>query len=145
MGRVTILDKREIAARLRALPDDMYAEIRKWEEDGLFIEPSVWDEADYSQIHNVVFGCFPADYMNSGDYKELHNGLADLIKPELECDREGLLALADEYEEKANKAAEEYENATWPFYKAGMFMAYELAYSDAASRIRELCGVVDDE
>lgn len=71
--------RREVAARLRALPIDTYAAINEWEKGGLFIDANLSDEADYSQIHNAVFGCFPAEYMHPGDYKELHERLADLI------------------------------------------------------------------
>lgn len=48
----------------------------------MFIEPSRADEADYSQIHKVLFGCLPADLMHPCDYEELHARLADLIEPE---------------------------------------------------------------
>lgn len=44
-----------------------------------FIDAYIGDEADYRQIHNTVFGCFPAEYMHPGDYEELHERLADLI------------------------------------------------------------------
>lgn len=72
-------ERREVARRLRALPIDTYAAINEWEKGGLFIDENLSDEADYSQIHNAVFGCFPAEYMHPGDYKELHERLADLI------------------------------------------------------------------
>ena len=71
--------RREVAQKLRGLPIDMYDTIAEWEEDGFFIDKNISDEADYSQIHNAVFGCFPADYMRPGDYEELHERLADLI------------------------------------------------------------------
>lgn len=45
----------------------------------MFMAASLCDEADYSQIHNAVFGCFPAEHMHLGDHGELHNRLADLI------------------------------------------------------------------
>ena len=57
----------------------MYSTIYEWEKDGLFINNSVSDEGDYSQIHDAVFGYFPAEYMHPGDYEELHERLADLI------------------------------------------------------------------
>ena len=82
-------ERREVAARLRALPLDTYAAIREWEKDGLFIDASLSDEADYSQIHNAVLGCFPAEYMNPGDHEELHDRLADLIDPTCEMDDAG--------------------------------------------------------
>lgn len=71
--------RREVAKRLRELPTDMYEAIAEWEKNGLFIDKNISDEADYSQIHNAVFGCFPAEHMNLGDYEELHERLADLI------------------------------------------------------------------
>ena len=77
-------ERRDIAARLRALPIDTYAVRKEWEEGGLFIDANLGDEADYSQIHNAVFGCFPAEYMHAGDYEELHERLADLIDPTCE-------------------------------------------------------------
>ena len=72
-------ERREVAARLRELPSDTYAARKEWEKDGLFIDASLRDEADYSQIHNAVLGCFPAEHMHPGDYEELHERLADLI------------------------------------------------------------------
>lgn len=78
---VTDEERREVARRLRELPIDMPNEIGKWEDGGLFIDPSIYDEADYSQIHNVLFDCFPAEHMHPCDYDELHTRLADLIDP----------------------------------------------------------------
>lgn len=72
-------ERREVAARLRELPSDTYAAIKEWVQGGLFIDASIGDEADYSQIRNAVFGCFPAEHMHPGDYEELHERLADLI------------------------------------------------------------------
>ena len=76
---ITDEERREVAQKLRGLPIDMYSTIDEWEKDGLFINNSVCDEGDYSQIHDAVFGYFPAEYMHSGDYEELHERLADLI------------------------------------------------------------------
>lgn len=76
---ITDNERREVARKLRGLPIDMYSTIDEWEKDGLFINNSVSDEGDYSQIHDAVFGCFPAEYMHPGDYEELHERLADLI------------------------------------------------------------------
>lgn len=72
-------ERREVAAKLRKLPSDPCADIKKWQAGGLFIDMNLSDEADYSQIHNAVCGCFPAEYMHPGDYEELHERLADLI------------------------------------------------------------------
>lgn len=76
---ITDDERREVAQKLRGLPIDMYSTIDEWEKDGLFINNSVSDEGDYSQIHDAVFGYFPAEYMHPGDYEELHERLADLI------------------------------------------------------------------
>lgn len=76
---ITDDERREVAQKLRCLPIDMYSTIDEWEKDGLFINSSVSDEGDYSQIHDAVFGYFPAEYMHPGDYEELHERLADLI------------------------------------------------------------------
>lgn len=76
---ITDDERREVARKLRGLPIDMYSTIDEWEKDGLFINNSVSDEGDYSQIHDAVFGYFPAEYMHPGDYEELHERLADLI------------------------------------------------------------------
>ena len=75
-------ERRKVAARLRELHSDTYAASKEWEKDGLFIDASLSDEADYSQIHNVVLGCFPAEHMHPGDYEELHECLANLIEPQ---------------------------------------------------------------
>lgn len=72
-------ERREVAEKLRALPIDVYAAIEEWEVGGLFIDESIGDEADYSQIHGVVLGCFPAEHMHPIDYKEIHERLAALI------------------------------------------------------------------
>lgn len=72
-------ERREVAARLRALPIGIYAAFKEWGRDGLFVDANIYDEADYGQIHNAVFGCFPAEHMHPGDYEELHERLADLI------------------------------------------------------------------
>jgi hypothetical protein len=77
-------ERRDVAARMRKLPSDIYPAIKEWAKDGLFVDANLSDEADYSQIHNAVLGCFPAEYMHPGDYKELHDRLADLIEPEPE-------------------------------------------------------------
>ena len=72
-------ERREGAARLRELSSDTYAASKEWGEGWLFIDASLSDEADYSQIHNAVLGCFPSEHMHPGDYEELHERLADLI------------------------------------------------------------------
>lgn len=72
-------ERRKVAARLRALPIDTYAANKELKKDGLFIDASLSDEVDYSQIYDVVLGCFPAEHMHPGDYEELHERLADFI------------------------------------------------------------------
>lgn len=76
---ITDDERREVAEMLRELPSDTYDAIKEWVEGGIFIDASIGDEADYSQIHNAIFGCFPAEHMHPGDYEELHERLADLI------------------------------------------------------------------
>lgn len=82
-------ERTEVARKLRALPDDVYAALDEWEREGLIIETNRSDEADYSQIHNALFGCFPPDSMHPCDYEELHNRLADLIDPVCEIEDAG--------------------------------------------------------
>lgn len=74
-------ERREVARRLRELPTSVGEAIAELESEGLFIEADLHDEADYSQIHNVVLGCFPAEHMHPCDYEELHERLADIIDP----------------------------------------------------------------
>ncbi len=74
-------ERREVAEKLRNLPSDPCADIKKWQADGIFIDANLSDEADYSQIYNAVIGTFPAEYAHHGDYEELHERLADLIEP----------------------------------------------------------------
>lgn len=78
---VTDKERQEVAARLRALPTNTCAAVKEWEKEGLFIGESPSDEADYSQIHDAVTGCFPSEPMDMTDYKELHERLAYLIEP----------------------------------------------------------------
>lgn len=72
-------ERREVAERLRALSIDTYAANKELKKGGIFIDASLSDEVDYSQIYDVVLGCFPAEHMHPGDYEELHERLADLI------------------------------------------------------------------
>ena len=73
-------ERREVAAKLRELPIDMYDVEERWEAEGLGTD--CHDQTDYSLIHNVLFGCLPAEHMHPCDYDELHHRLADLIEPE---------------------------------------------------------------
>ena len=86
-------ERKGVARRLRVLPNDVYAALGEWEREGLIIEANSSDEADYSQIHNALFGCFPPDAMHPCDYEELHNRLADLIDPVCEP----VVELEDDY------------------------------------------------
>lgn len=73
-------ERREVAARLRSLPIDVYGELKEWHSYG--IDVVCQDQADYYQLHDVFMGCFPADNMHPCDYEEFHDRLADLIDPE---------------------------------------------------------------
>lgn len=73
-------ERREVAAKLRELPIDMYEVKELWEMKGL--DTCCKDQTDYYLIHFALFGCFPADHMHPCDYEELHARLADLIEPE---------------------------------------------------------------
>lgn len=81
MSKPINAERKEMARKLRALPSDVYAALGEWEREGLIIEANRSDEADYSQIHDALFGYFPPDVMHPCDYEELHNRLADLIDP----------------------------------------------------------------
>lgn len=73
-------ERRDMARKLRELPIDMYEVEEKWESEGL--NTDCHDQTDYYLIYFVLFGCFPAEHMNMGDYEELHDRLADLIEPQ---------------------------------------------------------------
>lgn len=92
-------ERREVARRLRGLNGNMRHVRRVYEAEGLSIFCE--DQADYYQICDAVAGYLPAEHMHPCDYEELHERLADLIEPS--CDREALLALADEMEQKADE------------------------------------------
>lgn len=78
--RPTNEERREVAAKLRELPIDMYEVKERWEPKGL--DTCCEEQTDYYLIHFALFGCFPADNMHLCDYEELHDRLADLIEPE---------------------------------------------------------------
>lgn len=75
-------ERREVAARLRELPTDVYEVDEQWKQDGVDVE--CHDQTDYYMIHRALLGCLPADHMHPCDYEELHARLADLIEPELD-------------------------------------------------------------
>ena len=73
-------ERRKVAKLLRELPIDMYEVEERWEAEGLGTD--CHDQTDYFLIHNVLFGCLPAEHMHPCDYEDLHCRLADLIEPE---------------------------------------------------------------
>ena len=102
-------ERREVAERLRELNGNVSHVRRVYEDEGFSILCD--DQADYYQICHAVAGYLPAEHMHPCDYEELHARLADLIDPDTttdtaktptdttKCDRDALLALADEMEE----------------------------------------------
>lgn len=122
-------ERREVAARLRELPIDMYEVEERWEAEGLGTD--CHDQTDYFLIHNVLFGCLPAEHMHPCDYEELHARLADLIEPTVEtCEAD----LTDVIE--ARVAVREYECS-----KCGMswetVWAYDFSYCPYCGRMIE--------
>ena len=85
-------ERRLVAERLRGLNGNVSHVRRVYEDEGFSILCD--DQADYYQICHAVAGYLPAEHMHPCDYEELHARLADLIEPS--CDREALLALAEE-------------------------------------------------
>ena len=133
-------ERREVAERLRGLNGDVSHVRRVYEAEGLSIFCD--DQADYYQICETVAGYLPAEHMHPCDYEELHSRLADLIEPgdmshgcrdTVACDRDALLALAEEMQGYADVAA---SGDGFPYVNAGSLWSY-------ADRIREACGVVD--
>lgn len=122
-------ERREVAARLRELPIDMYEVEERWEAEGLGTD--CHDQTDYFLIHNVLFGCLPAEHMHPCDYEELHARLADLIEPTVEtCEAD----LTDVIE--ARVAVREYECS-----KCGMswetVWAYDFTFCPYCGRMIE--------
>lgn len=75
---VTDKQRREVAARIKALPDDMYSKSLELLNDGI-LDLRAQDTADYYEIYYALFGAFPADNQHPNDFRELHKLLADLI------------------------------------------------------------------
>lgn len=75
-------ERREIAAKLRELPTDVYEVEGLWRSKGL--DTDCHDQTDYYLVHHALLGCFPAEHMHPCDYEELHARLAELIEPEPE-------------------------------------------------------------
>lgn len=130
-------ERRRVAERLRGLNGNASRVRRAYEAEGISIFCD--DQADYYQICNAIAGYLPAEHMHPCDYEELHARLADLIDPDTttdttktpelttKCDRDALLALADEM-----------ENDTW--YETGFDHLIAVRF---ARRIREALGVTD--
>lgn len=120
-------ERRRVSERLRGLNGNASRVRRAYEVEGISIVCD--DQADYYQICNAIAGYLPAEHMHPCDYDELHLRLADLIEPS--CDRDALLALADELEtQQANKGIRQI----CPYMQPG----------EAARRIREACGEAVD-
>lgn len=75
---MTDKQRREVAARIKALPDDMYSRSLELLNDGI-LDLRAQDTADYYEIYYALFGAFPADNQHPNDFRELHKRLADLI------------------------------------------------------------------
>ena len=107
-------ERREVARRLRSFvtDDSVYADVdacRVLHSIGLY----------YKDIDRIYFSGFDVAR------------LADLIEPS--CDRDALLALAEEMQGHADGAA---SGDGFPYVNAGSLWSY-------ADRIRELCGEAD--
>lgn len=76
-------ERREVAARIKALPDDMYTRSLELLNDGI-LDLRAQDTADYYEIYYALFGAFPANNQHLNDFEELHKRLADLIDPTCE-------------------------------------------------------------
>lgn len=116
-------ERRRVAAELRGLNGNVSHVRRVYEDEGFSIFCD--DQADYYQICHAVAGYLPAEHMHPCDYEELHARLADLIEPS--CDRDALLALADEMDHTDSEVG--WTDDAMPHF---------------ARRIREALGVSDD-
>ena len=114
---VTDDERREVAERLRGISRD----VKFWEG----VDP----------LHYVKKGVF-GDVDRHGP-NETIDRLADLIEPT--CDRDALLALADEIEYGASSDDGEYHDLP-----ATMVAAVARKQMEYARRIREALGVSDD-
>ena len=125
MARVTDDERRRVAAALRE-----YAsfDCEDEDEEGCLVDCTDWGE----RVLNLL-GC--------GDTEgECYAALADLIEPS--CDRDALLALADELDSSASMLLK--QNDLDPNRKRrGMRRAPALSLMAASGRIREACGMVD--
>ena len=82
-----------------------------------------------NMLREVIF----SDVCSGADYSEMFQRLADLIEPS--CDRDELMALADELEDKAQFARASTKHAV-------IYAGYAREYESFARRIREACGEV---
>ena len=128
MGRVTDNERREVAERLRSFvtDDSVYADVdacRVLHSIGLY----------YKDIDRIYFSGFDvarlADLIEPGDMSQ---GRRDIVA----CDREALLALADEIEYGASSDDGEYHDLP-----ATMVAAVARKQMEYARRIREALGV----
>ena len=117
-------ERRRVAAELRGLNGNVSHVRRVYEDEGSSILCD--DQADYYQICHAVAGYLPAEHMHPCDYEELHARIANLIEPS--CDREALLALAEDVDGAADDS--------------GGFEPLAGMLRDIARRIREACGEV---
>lgn len=105
-------ERREVAARLRGMDD----------------------YAIPVEIVRTCLGLKPGEVMYKEERRRLSDLIADLIEPS--CDRDELMALADELEEKAQFARASTEHAV-------IYAGYAREYEGFARRIREACGEVE--
>ena len=121
MGRVTDNERREVAERLRSFvtDDSVYADVdacRVLHSIGLY----------YKDIDRIYFSGFDvarlADLIEPGDMSQ---GRRDIVA----CDREALLALADEMQRELDECASDHEIVG--------------NIQSQIDRIREACNVVD--
>lgn len=105
-------ERREIAARLREMND---------------YEIPV-------EIVRTCLGLKTGEVMYKEERRRLSDRIADLIEPS--CDRDELIELADELEEKAQFARASTKHAV-------IYVGYAREYESLARRIREACGEVE--
>ena len=126
-------ERRRVAAALRGLTSNVYGLRKSYESEGFSILCE--EQADYYQMCKVACGYLPPEHMHPCDYEELHSRLADLIEPgdmshgcrdTVACDRDALLALADEIEDN---------DVTY-------CVSTQYVLDSYARRIRECCGEV---
>lgn len=86
---ITDEERREVAARIKALPDDMYSRSLELLNNGI-LDLRAQDTADYYEIYYALFDALPAENQHPNDFRELHKRLADLIdRPACKMTHEG--------------------------------------------------------